>query len=462
MQVKLPNNGWTPRPDQMALWSYLENGGRRAVEVAHRRFGKDDIGLHYTATQVVQTIGNYWHMLPEYGQGRKAIWEAINPRTGLKRIDEAFPEAIRKRTLSQQMMIEFKTGSTWQVVGSDNYNSIVGAPPIGLVMSEWAIANPMAWAYLSPILEENGGWAMFIFTSRGDNHGKTIYDHAITTPGWFGEKRRADETPVFSPDQLVSIQREYVQIFGKELGTAMYKQEYMCSFAGATLGAYLAQQVEDAKKDNRVTKVPHRPGVEVDTFWDLGIDDSMTIWFMQPIGQTYNFIDYYEGSGYGLEHYAKVMRGEKEGSEHRASYTYGNHYMPHDANQREMTNSEIAKSRREIAEDLGIRPVQVIPRARNMDTIVNVHIPAMRNILAQCFFDEKRCKEGLSALMNYRAEYDNKKKKLGSRPVADWATHGADGFRTFAVSDHRAGNLPKLQLPGSSLSDPHGAGWMAG
>lgn len=445
----------------MKLWSYLENGGRRAVEVAHRRFGKDEIGLHFTATQVVQTIGNYWHMLPEYSQGRKAIWEAVNPRTGKKRIDEAFPQEIRKRTLSQQMMIEFKTGSTWQVVGSDNFNSNVGAPPIGIVMSEWAIANPMAWAYLSPILVENGGWAIFIYTSRGNNHGKTMYDHAVATPGWFGEKMRADQTPVFTAEQLEETRKEYVQLFGRELGTAMFLQEYMCSFSGATLGAYLAQQVEDARKDNRITRVPHRPGIEVDTFWDLGVDDSMSIWFMQPVGQTYNFIDYYEGSGYGLEHYAKVMKGEKEGSEHRKKYTYGNHFMPHDASQREMTNSEIAKSRKEVAESLGISPIQVVKRARSMDLIVNVHIPAMRNIMAQCYFDEKLCKDGLDALMNYRAEYDNKKKKLGNRPVGDWAGHGSDAFRTFAVSDHRAGKLPIMRLPGSSLGGSSG-GWMAG
>ena len=136
MRITLPNNGWHPRPDQMKLWSYLEKGGKRAVEVAHRRWGKDDVALHFTAKESQKKVGNYWHMLPEYGQGRKAIWNAINPRTGLKRIDEAFPEAIRSKTLSQEMYIEFRNGSSWQVVGSDNYNSIVGAPPIGIVLSE--------------------------------------------------------------------------------------------------------------------------------------------------------------------------------------------------------------------------------------------------------------------------------------------------------------------------------------
>ena len=111
----------------------------------------------------MQRIGNYWHMLPEFAQGRKAIWMAVNPRTGKRRIDEAFPKEIRANTKDQEMMIEFLNGSIWQLVGSDSYDKLVGSPPIGIVFSEWALANPMAWAYLSPVLEENNGWAIFIY-----------------------------------------------------------------------------------------------------------------------------------------------------------------------------------------------------------------------------------------------------------------------------------------------------------
>ncbi len=98
---------------------------------------------------------------------------SVNPRTGAKRIDEAFPEHLRKRTADQEMLIEFRNGSTWQVLGSDNYDSLVGAAPYGITLSEWALANPAAWAYLRPILAENDGWAFWIYTARGRNHGLT-------------------------------------------------------------------------------------------------------------------------------------------------------------------------------------------------------------------------------------------------------------------------------------------------
>jgi hypothetical protein len=424
MEITLPNN-WIPRKDQMPLWSYLESGGLRAVEVAHRRYGKDDIGLHYTATQIAEKVGNYWHMLPQYNRGKKVIWNAVNPRTQKKRIDEAFPKEIRKRTNNTEMLIEFVNGSVWQIVGSDNYNSIVGAPPRGIVLSEWALANPMAWPYLEPILEENGGWALFIYTSRGNNHGRSFYETALKSDHWYAEKVTVHQTDVFKPDQLERIREGLVGNYGYELGNALYEQEYECSFEGAVLGAYLSAAMRDARQSGRITRVPYQPGHEVDTFWDLGIDDSMTIWFMQPIGKSYHFVDYYEGSGFGLEHYAKKLK-EKP-------YNYGNHWMPHDANQREMTNSEVAKTRKQVAEDLGIKPINVVSRVRNMDTIIHVHIPAMRNILAQCYFDEENCSQGIMCLENYRAKYDEEKKVISNSPVHDWSSHGADGFRTFAV-----------------------------
>jgi len=432
----------------------MEEAGRgaRAVEVAHRRWGKDDVSLRYTCCVAHREIGNYWHLLPQYSQGRKVIWNAVNPKTGLRRIDEAFPKEIRANTNKQEMLIELKCGSTWQLVGSDNYDTLVGSPPIGIVFSEWALANPLAWAYLSPVLEENGGWAMFIYTSRGNNHGKTTYEAAKKHPNWFAELIPASQTDVFTADQLKNIQEEYKALFGEEFGNALYLQEYQCSWEGAILGAYFAKQMGEAREEGRITAVPHMPGIEVDTFWDLGVDDSMAIWFMQPVGKSFHFINYYEAAGYGLEHYAKHLKS--------LPYTYGNHWMPHDANVREMTNSENALSRKKVAENLGIRPIEVVQRARNMDMIIQVHIPACRNVMAQCWWDETHCAKGLSALENYRAEYDEEKKVLSNRPVHDWSCHGADAYRTFGVGYKE--KSPPIKLSVSNLGQQQNAqGWMA-
>jgi hypothetical protein len=432
-KIRIPHN-WQPRHYQMPSWEYLENGGKRLVDVWHRRAGKDDLALHWTAVSALQAPGNYWHMLPEFSHGRRAMWEAVNPHTGKKRIDEAFPPEIRKGKSNEQgMRIELVSGSVWHIVGSDNFDSLVGSPPRGVVFSEWSLADARAWGFIEPILEENGGWAIFPYTPRGQNHGKTMFDHAKKTPGWFASILTAAETGVFSTEQLANIRSGLISIYGDTEGEALYQQEYFCSFSGLVPGAYYAKQMAEAREQGRITAVPHRAGAEVDTFWDLGVDDSMTIWFVQPVGKSFHVIDYYENSGFGLEHYAKALRGDLPGSEHRKAYTYGNHHMPHDAEQREMTNSEIALSRKEVARDLGIKPIIVVSRVRNIDTLIQVHIPAVRNIMGSCWFDKDRCARGISALEGYRSQYDEEKKRLGTRPVHDWCSHGSDAFRTFAV-----------------------------
>ena len=424
MGVELPHNGWEPRDDQMRLWDYLENGGKRAVAVMHRRWGKDDIALHFTATASQERIGNYWHMLPQFNQCRKAIWEAVNPRTGMKRIDETFPMEMRTSTRNTDMYLGLVGGSSWQLVGSDNYNALVGSPPIGIVFSEYALSNPQSWAYLSPILEENQGWAAFISTSRGNNHLKKMLDFARITPGWFAEVLTAEDTPVFTAVRLKEIQAELIGTFGPEMGEAMFQQEYFCSFQGAVMGSYYGKQMALARKEGRITSVPYETGAEVYTFWDLGVDDSTTIWFAQFIGKETRWIDYYENSGMGLAHYAKIMK-EKP-------YVYGDHYMPHDAAVRELSAGEHAQSRVEVSEALGIRPIITVERPRNKDAVMN-GIEAARNSIGLCLFDAVKCSQGISALEGYKSEYDEEKKVLRNTPLHDWCSHAADAFRTYAV-----------------------------
>jgi hypothetical protein len=89
-KIRIPNN-WAPRNYQMNVWRYLERGGKRAICVWHRRAGKDDVCLHWAAASMIDKPATYWHMLPAFSQGRKAIWTAVNPHTGKRRIDEAFP-----------------------------------------------------------------------------------------------------------------------------------------------------------------------------------------------------------------------------------------------------------------------------------------------------------------------------------------------------------------------------------
>lgn len=422
--ITLPNAGWHPRKDQMGLWSYLENGGTRAVEVAHRRWGKDDVSLHWTAVSAQQKIGSYLHMLPMANQAKKAIWDAVNPRTGQRRIDDAFPEAIRESTRENDMFIRFKSGSTWQVVGSDNFRGLIGSSVVGVVFSEWSLADPEAWAQIRPILRENGGWAIFIYTPKGKNHGLTTLNYAKSRPDtWFAELLPATETGLFTPEALQEELEEYQSQYGDEDGQSYFDQEYNCSFSAPLLGSYYGSYLSKAHNEGRIGEVPYEPGVQVWTGWDLGRSDDTAIWFAQRRGVKVRIIDYYRSSGHTMDHYAKILQDKP--------YIYAGHLMPHDAGAKVMHSPNSLMMQ---ALDLGLKNVQVL-KNESIDT--GIH--AVRQLLPICEFDSANCAAGLNALESYHREWDDKRKMFKDEPCHDWASHPADAFRSLAMG------LPKNQ-----------------
>lgn len=407
--IQLPNK-WQPRRYQSKLWNYLECGGKRAIEIAHRRWGKDEIALHRAAVSAFEKPATYWHMLPEYSQARKAIWNAINPHTGIRRIDEAFPHEIRETTNEHEMFIRFKGGATWQVVGSDSYKSLVGAPPYGIVFSEWSKANPSAWAYLGPILEENGGWALFITTPEGENHAAKMYRMARDNPNWFAELQTVEDTG-FPLERVEEARKEYQALFGKDAGDAMIEQEYYCSFTAAILGAIYGKWMAKAEKTGRIKKGIYDPALPVYTAWDLGYDDSTSIWFWQVVRNEIRLIDYYENSGQDIAHYCNLIKDKK--------FNYAKHFVPHDA-----ANKLLAAGGRSIVEqayDLGIKMFVVTATSQQNS------IEAARKTLELSWFDLKT-EKGMEALKSYQFEWDDDKKVFKSKPRHDWSSHASDAF----------------------------------
>lgn len=292
----------------------MESGGKRAVVVAHRRWGKDDICLHWSATAQALKPGTYWHMLPEAAQARKAIWDAINPHTGKRRIDEAFPPEIRETTREQEMFIRTKFNTTWQVVGSDNYDSLVGSPPVGVVFSEWPLAKPDSWAYLRPILAENGGWALFVYTPRGNNHGKTTYDMAIESPGWFAERSTAYDTSVFTPEQLESERQEMIKQYGRSRGEALFRQEYLCSFDEAFTGKMVYpefdQKLHTAQKPllpEIQAEIENTGNGTIYRGWDnTGLHPACVFLYLRSMGRVSVFKEIWEEEC-GIEDFADIV-----------------------------------------------------------------------------------------------------------------------------------------------------------
>jgi phage terminase large subunit len=423
--VTVPFN-YSPRPYQLPILQAMDNGFKRIVQVWHRRAGKEKTDIAIMSKEMLKRVGSYYYVFPEFAQGRKILWDGAD-RDGFRFINH-FPEALLDGTTNTtEMKLRYKNGSLFQIVGSDRYNSVVGTNPVGMIFSEYALQDPTCWAYFRPILAENDGWAIFNFTPRGENHAYQLYELAKNDPkNWFCQLLTVDDTKAVRPEVLEQEKAEIIRLWGND---ALFQQEYYCSFTVPIAGAYYAEQIGVAYRDGRIGHVPHEPRLAVDTWWDLGINDRMSIWFTQSVGQELRVIDFFESSGQGLPFYIGKMK-EK-------GYVYGKHTAPHDIEVRELTSG---KSRRDTALSLGIN-FDVAPKLPIVDGI-----DAVRGLFSKIWFDSEKCRDGLNALKNYRKQYDEKRKTYLNNPYHDWSSNAADAFRTLATAlDFKHRNIPAQQ-----------------
>lgn len=417
-EISIPND-WNPRPHQHPFFQAMDQGKKRACLLWHRRAGKDSCTLNFEAKEMFKRKGNYWHLFPKQRQARKAIWNGIDGQ-GRKILSQVFPDGVVSRKDSTEMMIETVNGSTWQLCGSDNYDSLVGSNPVGVVFSEWSLCDPNAWNYIRPMLAENGGWAVFIYTARGKNHGYSLYNMAKKNDDWFCEMltvndtKREDGSPVIGPE-IIQAERD------EGMAEEMIQQEYYCSFDAQIPGAIYALQMAAARDDGRLTSIPIEPSVRVHTAWDLGISDAMSIWFFQEVGKELRLIHYYENHNQGMEHYVQYL--QQFAAKHQVNY--GRHLAPHDIEVRELSTG---KTRRAAATAMGISFTTVQRPQKKSEA----H-DAVRRLFPRLWIDERRAEHGLNCLSSYQYEWDDKKGVFKDAPLHDWASHGADALQTLAL-----------------------------
>lgn len=426
MNVQVPHN-YRPRPYQLPFWRAVESGYKRIIKVWHRRAGKDNSAMNFTATQVFEKPGIYYHMAPTTTQARKIIWDARMPLAdgtlGLAPAYEyIFPkELYAKKANETEMKLQFKNGSIWQAVGSDNYNALVGGNVRGCVFSEYALADPNAWLYIQPMLEENDGWAIFCYTPRGTNHGYKLWEMAGKNPDtWFRQMLTNDDTGVFSKEQIARIWEEIRVSNGVDGANSIVNQEYFCDFFAAILGSYYGEWMTAAEKEGRICDLPYERRLPVYAAWDLGVGDSMVLWFYQLVNNWIHVIDYIEMNGVGYDTIAREIRGR--------GYNMAKHWLPHDVRQREQSSG---LSREAILRSMDIGKIEVVPQSS-----VESGIAEARMILPICKFDRTKCERGISALKGYQKKWDDRLKIYSDRPLHDWASHGADGFR-YLAQGHR-------------------------
>lgn len=420
VETQIHLNRFVPRPYQLPILDAIENKGyKRVMAILPRRAGKDITAWNLMIRQALKKVGVYWYILPTYAQCRKTIWDSI---TGDSNSSEThtflsyIPPQVIQSVNDQQMKVRFVNGSLLQLVGSDNYDALVGTNARGCVFSEYALQDPRAYQYIRPILTANDGFAIFLSTPRGKNSLYDLWQIAQNSPDWFAYRLTVEET---NHIPLYLIQQE---LASGEMSEDLVQQEYFCSFDSGIEGSYYAKYLDRMRVKGQIGIVPWEAGFKVHLAIDIGVRDTTTIIWFQTIGQTVRIIDCYENSKQGLEHYVKIIL--------QKPYTYGKFIAPHDVKVMEWGSG---MTRLEKARQLGIN-FTTAP-----DLSIEDGIEAVRSAFSKIWIDEKQCAPLIKALENYRQEYDVKKKVYKPRPLHDWSSNYADSARYLCIS------LPKTR-----------------
>lgn len=406
-----------PYKPRKQFLSLHETVMRWIILVAHRRAGKTVALINHilrAALLCEKARPRFAYIAPYFNQVKDVAWQYVKHYAGVIP-GVAFNEA--------ELRCDLPNGAQIRLYGAVNYDRLRGIYLDGVVCDEYADFPEAAWAaVLRPALADREGWAVLCGTPKGRNVFWEAYRDALDDPEWFSLMLRASETGILPQTELDAMLRD--------MGADRYAQELECSFDAAVVGSYYGSLLDQAQQDGRIGNVPYDPALEVETWWDLGVGDSTAIWFVQRVRQEVRVIDYYEMTGEGLQHYAKVLQSKP--------YVYGQHVGPHDIQVRELGTG---RSRIEIAKELGIK-FTVAPRLP-----VDEGINAARMLLPRCWFDAKRCGDGLEKLRLYRKDYDEKLKTFRDRPRHDHTSHAADAFRTGCVVQPKRAEAVQVRRP---------------
>lgn len=441
------------RDYQQDFWDAFHGVGKHAgknykvfVKVWHRRGGKDMTDWNAAIERGAEEPMTIKYGFPTNDMARDNLWESYT-NDGV-RFTDFFPLDLRVKKnktddgLNDSLKrIEYITGGSLRVVSFHRPDRARGGNSKMFVLSEFQNMDPRIIDIIMPIIEANGGILLINMTANGDSAAKGMMEAWEADPDVYTSTLTVDDTPVFTAQQMIRIRRQTVERYlarglSEEEANAFVDQEYYCSWDSPVIGSYFGSAMRRAKDEGRITNVPHEELLPVETWWDLGVDDSTSIWFVQLFNREIRLIDYYESSGEGFSHYAKVLAGQIEGFERMKNYTYNRHFGPHDIKVRNMGKD--AKTRQEIAKSLGI-DFTVVKRVTEKED----GIEAIRSILSRCWFDQKNCKRGTDALKSYKKIWDDKMMVYKAQPEHDWSSHGTDAFQTGAIMNPSPVNADK-------------------
>jgi hypothetical protein len=384
---------------------------------------------------------------------KKVQFPYDNLPEGLPNARPADTDSAKKLKFANGSMIEVGTSlrsGTYQMVHISEFGKLCAKFPEKareIVTGTLETVHPGNMVFIESTAEGNDGYfydyCMEALKRQQAGHKPNQLQYRLHFFAWFEDPRkRLNPRGVVITKELAKYFSEIETITGVKLDPfqkAWYAEKLKTlqddmtrehpsypeeAFAAAIEGAYLAKQMAKLRKDGRITKVPHEPGIPVNSAWDFGLNDLMCIWFHQRVGLENRIIGYMSGSDDDVLYYWREMQ--------KLGYIWGQHFLPHDAGQRRMGSTKSADEKprtiEQILTDANMQNIVVIPRIDDKYTAIQ----ETRHFLPTCWIDEEFCGEGIKCLDNFRREWDDHNGCWKNRPRHDWAMHGYDALETLA------------------------------
>jgi hypothetical protein len=435
MTIELPHK-FAPRPYQLPMWRAMDTH-KRCMMVYHRRAGKDKLCFNKLICRALEQPCNLAYYFPTATLGRKALWKNVDVKAGMRVIDHIPKEILAKTPNETNMMIELVNGSTIQILGTDNLD-VVGGNYFGVVFSEYQKQNPLAWDLTRPILAENGGFAWFNGTPRGENHLFDLLKVNRDNPLWFTQVLSCDDTHAITAADIEEERRS-------GMSESMIRQEFYCDFSATNEGAIYGTEMSKAMAQGRIGNFPVDGNTPVHTFWDLGGPRNTVVWYGQrlPFGR-WRWVDCDYGLNLTLTERVAWMKAK--------GYAFGNHYLPHDANQTARTGATFASDARAA----GLANIQVVPPIADVWLGIN----AVQSIFDSFEFSTPACEIGVKGIKAYESAPDSSSGVVRNTPLHNWASHVADAVRTMGEAE-KLGLIPGL-VGSRAAARPMGQAVVAG
>lgn len=420
---------WPLRPYQQKSYDKLLAGIRRQILIWHRRAGKDVHCLSIARNQSRLRIGGYVHFFPKHVQAKRAIWQGIDPKKGQRFIEIAFGDMIADVN-NTDMFLEMYNGSTWQLLGSDNYDRVVGSNAVCVVFSEWALCDPRAWDFIRPIILENDGIAIFITTYRGRNHAWQMANQLRDNPEWYVDIRSIEQTTDIDGNRILTdedMQRER----DSGMSEALLQQEYYCNPEAIAEGAIYGKQVERLRREKHRQLAAWNPAKPVYAVWNFDLPIFASCLMIQP-GTPPQILDAQTW------HFLTLGEAFSRANQHR--WPIHNHLidMKHQPMMQQMA-------------DLDVHPA--VLTHRNVLTVTT----NTSNFLEQCSIDGARCDTLLDSLSGYvRREHFNAQvadMQYAENPAVSWYQQMAFALETWAAWEYHSQGGEWSPAPDYSVQD---------